>query len=41
MCCKLAPIHTYFTFQNGDLLETYYPLPIRISHKYFYVYFNL
>jgi hypothetical protein len=33
--------HTYFSFQDGNILPTYHSLPTRINHKYFYLYFNL
>jgi hypothetical protein len=34
MYYQLAPTHTYFSFQDGDLLHVYYLLAIRINYKY-------
>jgi len=35
MFYQLAPTHTYFSCQDGDLLHTHYPLHVRINHKHF------
>jgi len=37
--CRTANSNT--PLLDGVLLHTYYPLHIKINHKYFYLYFNL